>query len=75
MKTLFAFMASPAGRLARAAAGVVLIVLGIALGGGGWILAAVGLVPLLAGVFDVCLLAPLFHQPVRGAEFGRTAAR
>jgi len=75
MKTLFAFMASPAGRLARAAAGVVLIVPGIALGGGGWILAAVGLVPLLAGVFDVCLLAPLFHQPVRGAEFRRTAAR
>ena len=75
MKALFTFMASPAGRIARAVAGVVLIVLGIALGGAGWILAAVGLIPLLAGVFDVCLLAPLFHQPLRGAEFRHTAAR
>jgi Protein of unknown function (DUF2892) len=75
MKALIVFMASPAGRLTRAVAGVVLVVIGIALGGAWWILAAVGLVPLLAGAFDVCLLAPLFHQPLHGAEFRHTAVR
>ena len=36
-------------------------------GMGGLILAVVGAVPLLAGVFDVCLFAPLFGGPLKGA--------
>jgi Protein of unknown function (DUF2892) len=75
MKALLVLLASPTGRLTRVAAGVVLVVLGIALGGAWWILAAIGLVPLLAGAFDVCLLAPLFRQPLHGAEFRHNAAR
>jgi hypothetical protein len=39
------------------------------IGGAGWILAIVGLVPLLAGVFDVCVFAPLFRMPCSGARF------
>jgi len=35
---------------------------------GGIVLAVVGLVPLLAGVFDVCLFAPLFGAPLKGAD-------
>lgn len=66
MDGLLTFMASPAGRLARIAAGVALIVAGAAVGGVGWILAAVGVVPLLAGALDVCLLAPAFHRPIAG---------
>lgn len=61
------FMASPIGRGARALVGIVLIVIGISSGGtGGWILAVVGLVPLAAGVFNVCLIAPLVKAPFSG---------
>jgi hypothetical protein len=60
------FMASTIGRGIRILAGLALIVVGIALGGGWWALAVVGLVPLLAGAFDVCIFNPLFHQPLSG---------
>lgn len=64
------FMASSTGRLARVVAGIALIVIGLfVLGGtGGYVLAAVGLVPLAAGALDICLFAPLFGQPLRGTE-------
>jgi hypothetical protein len=60
------FMAGTAGRIVRAAAGIALIVAGAVLGGGWWALAVVGLVPLAAAAFDVCLFAPLAHQPLGG---------
>jgi hypothetical protein len=61
------FMAGPIGRGARALVGIVLIVVGLASGGtGGWILAIVGVVPLAAGVFNVCLIAPLIKAPFSG---------
>lgn len=62
------FMASGAGRAVRIAAGVVLVVVGLALGGGFIALAVVGLVPLAAGVFDFCLFAPLARLPFAGAK-------
>ncbi len=74
MATFFGFMASSAGRAARVVVGLVLIVLGMVLGGAWWILAVVGVVPLLAGVFDVCLLAPLFHQPLRDTKSRHSVA-
>jgi hypothetical protein len=75
MSALFGFMASTAGRATRAVLGLVLVVLGIVMGGGGLVLTVVGLVPLAAGVFDVCLFAPLFHQPLRGADLRKAVAR
>jgi hypothetical protein len=68
MKAVFRFLASTVGRLVRAVAGLILIVVGIAVVGGtvGWILAIIGLVPLLAGVFDRCVFAPLFGLPFVG---------
>ena len=68
MKAIFRFLASSAGRLVRAVAGLILIVVGIAVVSGvwGWILAIIGLVPLLAGVFDRCVFAPLFGLPFVG---------
>jgi len=68
MNAFFGFIASPAGRLARIIAGLALILIGLlALGGiWGWILAIVGLVPLLAGLFDRCVFAPLFGLPFVG---------
>lgn len=64
---LVQFMSTKAGRIARVIAGVGLLVAGAVLGGGWWALAAVGLVPIAAGVFNFCLLAPLFHAPLRPA--------
>jgi hypothetical protein len=63
------FMASRAGRLVRIVAGAALIAWGLlGLGGGtGAVVAALGTVPLLAGVLDRCLFAPLVGRPLRGA--------
>jgi hypothetical protein len=74
MTSFFAFMASTAGRITRIVAGVVLIVLGVLLGGGWWALAVVGLVPLAAGIGDVCVFAPLFHRPFNGARLRAVTA-
>jgi len=69
MNALFGFMASQNGRYARIGAGALLVIIGLVIGGtGGWILAIVGLVPLLAGTFDVCVFAPLFGLPFKGGD-------
>ena len=70
MNPLVRFMASSAGRVTRVAAGIALIVWGIwGLNGAlGIIVAVIGLVPLLAGLFDVCVLAPLFGNPFQGRD-------
>ena len=64
------FMSSGLGRGLRIVAGIILIAVGLAVvgGTGGIVLAVVGLVPLLAGAFDVCLFAPLFGAPLKGAD-------
>lgn len=59
------FMGRTPGRAARAVAGAALVGVGAALGGGYWALAAFGLVALLAGTANFCLLAPVFHAPLR----------
>lgn len=64
------FMASATGRLLRVVAGLALI-------GWGWtmheqtvgiVLIVVGFVPLLAGVFNVCLIAPIIGAPFAGKD-------
>ncbi len=74
MNPFISFMASQVGRFARVLVGVALIALGLVGIGGttGTIVAVVGAVPLLAGLFDVCLFAPLFGCPLSGAQI-RTA--
>jgi hypothetical protein len=64
------FMASGLGRGLRIIAGIILIAVGLAAvgGTGGIVLAVVGLVPLAAGVLDVCLVAPLFGAPLKGTD-------
>ena len=59
------FMSSLTGRVLRIVAGAALIVVGLAVvhGTGGTLLAIVGLVPLVAGMFDFCVFAPLFGGP------------
>ena len=64
--SLVKFMSSIEGRLARAVVGLVLVVVGFVLGGGWLTLSVIGLIPLFAAVLNVCLLAPLMGQPLKG---------
>jgi hypothetical protein len=68
MNGFFDFMAGSAGRIVRVVAGLALIIIGLFVtqGAARWILVIVGLVPLLAGVFDFCVFAPLFGLPFVG---------
>ena len=70
MNPFVSFMASSAGRIVRIVAGIALVVWGwFGLGGTtGIIVAIVGLIPLLAGVFDFCVFAPLFGAPLSGSQ-------
>jgi hypothetical protein len=64
--SLIKFMSSRAGRLLRGLAGMTLIIAGLELSGGWLTLSVIGLIPLFAGALNVCLLAPLLSQPLRG---------
>ncbi len=70
MNPFCTFMASTTGRIARVVAGIALIAGGLlGLGGTtGIIVAVVGAVPLLAGLLDFCVFAPLFGCPVSGPK-------
>jgi len=69
------FMSSIAGRATRVIAGLAFIVVGLVLGGFGYVLVVLGLVPFVAGAFDVCLLAPLGHMPFAGKAFREAASQ
>jgi hypothetical protein len=68
------FMSSAAGRVLRIIVGLGLIGWGVFLAVAasnitiGIILAVVGLLPLVAGLFDFCVFAPLFGAPFSGAK-------
>jgi hypothetical protein len=72
-------MASGYGRLARLAFGIVLIAVGLALvpQPAGFIVAACGLVPVAAGVFNLCPVATLWGGHFYGARYcaSKQAAR
>jgi hypothetical protein len=67
------FMVTSAGRAIRVVAGVALIIWGYTQTGttAGTVLMIIGLVPLIAGAFDLCLLGPLLGGPVRGVDVRR----
>ncbi len=70
MNPFVRFMQTPAGRIGRIVAGAAMIAAGLAGPGGalGYFLAGLGTVPLAAGLFDVCLMAPFFKVPWSGAK-------
>jgi len=70
MNPFVSFMASSAGRILRIVAGLALVAWGwLGLSGvTGIIVAVIGLVPLIAGVFDFCIFAPLFGAPLSGPK-------
>lgn len=68
------FLGSQPGRVVRVVAGLGLITAGVVLGGAWLALAVVGLLPLAAGVLDVCVLGPLFRLPFAGPRFRQAMA-
>jgi hypothetical protein len=70
MNPTISFLASPAGRIVRIVAGTALVLWGLlGIGStGGMIVAVVGVVPLVAGLFDFCVFAPLFGAPLSGQK-------
>jgi hypothetical protein len=64
------FMASTTGRIIRIVAGLALIALGLfgITGSTGIVVAIIGALPLVAGVFDFCVFAPLFGRPLSGPK-------
>ena len=70
MRALVSFMASPTGRILRIVAGLGLIVYGL-LGMGdnnGTIVALIGIAPILTGLFNICVIGPLFGCPLSGSK-------
>ena len=63
------FINSPAGRVMRLVVGIGLIGYGFThrTSQTGLVLMVVGLIPLLAGAFDLCLISGLLGGPFRGA--------
>lgn len=70
MNPFVSFMASTAGRVLRAVAGIALLYVGLQMmaGVGGIVVAGIGVVMIAAGVFDFCLFAPLFGNPLSGKK-------
>ena len=67
---------SQPGRVLRIAAGVGLLFIGLRRGtAAGRVVGIAGLVPLTAGVADVCVLGPLVGGPLRGRAFRAHRAR
>ena len=61
------WMSKPAGRILRIVAGLILIGVGLYFQTfWGYAVAVVGVVPVVAGVFNFCLIAPVFGAPFRG---------
>jgi hypothetical protein len=66
------FMASPLGRGIRIVVGLALMYWGFTRGTpGGTVVGIVGIVPLLAGTFNWCLLAPFLGVPFQGSKVPR----
>lgn len=65
------FMASTNGRVARVGLGGTLMAAGLGLigGGTGFAVAVAGLVPIAAGVFNLCPVAPLWGGHFIGAKY------
>lgn len=70
MNPFVKFMASTTGRIVRIVTGIALVVWGlVGLGGtAGIVVAVIGAVPLVAGMFDFCVFAPLFGNTLSGTK-------
>lgn len=69
MKSFVKFMVGGRGRALRIIAGLLLIGIGaFLLPEENWVLIVIGIIPLVAGLFDFCLLAPLMGYYLSGKK-------
>ncbi len=71
------FMASGYGRLTRLGFGIALVAVGLALvpRPAGLVIAGFGLVPIAAGAFNLCPVAPLWGGHFFGSQYGAAKNR
>lgn len=64
------WMAGNSGRLLRIVAGAAIVVVGLMGIDGTWgtAVAVIGLVPIAAGLVNVCFIAPFLRAPFRGRD-------
>ena len=70
MDAVMQFMQSVTGRTVRVILGIILLALGLFVIQGVWgiVVALIGLIPLVAGLFGVVLMAPLFGYTLTGRK-------
>lgn len=70
MNPFIHFMASPAGRILRILAGSAIIAYGLLFTAGvnGMVIAAIGVLPIITGALNICLIGPLLGAPLRGTK-------
>jgi hypothetical protein len=64
MDRIVEFFCSPIGRWTQIGGGAMLVAMGVARGNRRWM--AIGSLPLIAGLADLCLVAPFAGLPLRG---------
>lgn len=66
------FMATPAGRILRIVLGIVIIWIGVVSPKPfGYVLEVIGLIPIIAGVLNLCLIGPLIGAPLKASDLPR----
>jgi len=73
MESFFRFMTSRTGRAVRIVIGLLLMLIGLSIGFNtgdfiGWVITVLGVFPLAAGIFDLCLIAPFFGKSYKGSD-------
>ncbi len=71
MDSFVKFLVSQAGRIARVVLGIIIVAVGFFVIQDittGVIVMLIGLIPLAGGLFDFCLLGPLFGKPISGKK-------
>lgn len=73
MKGFIKFMTSTSGKATRIVIGLLLIAWGMyfATNTPNWILIIIGIIPLSAGTFNFCIVAPFFGYSLNGSEARR----
>lgn len=70
MEDLVYLLASPRGRFLRILIGLLTVWIGTYVVPGPFVhwVQALGVIPILTGVFNLCLFAPMIQEPVRGSQ-------
>lgn len=62
-------MAKPLGRIIRIIGGAAIIWWGSTMGGGaGAVVVVLGIIPVLAGIFNLCMISPFIRVPFKGED-------